>query len=156
MKKLETLLTVLDSKIESSDEINLQVSKSSVGWHIEHTLLAINVIITGLKNSNPSEYKWKFNLSRLFVFTINKIPRGKGKAPDRVQPNTIFTTESLKNHLKLTIDKLKELNKLNTNQFIDHPIFGNLNLKSTIKFLHIHTNHHIEIIDDIIKKHKKV
>ena len=156
MKKLKTLLMELESKIENSDEINLQVSKSSVGWHIEHTLLVINVIITGLKNSNPVEYKWKFNLSRLFVFTLNKIPKGKGKAPDRVQPKNIFTTESLKNHLTLTSDKIKELNNLNTNQFIDHPVFGNLNLKSTIKFLHIHTHHHIEIIDDIIKTPKKV
>ena len=156
MEKLKTLLMILESKIGKSEQINLQVSKSSVGWHIEHTLLAINVIITGLKNSNPSEYKWKFNLSRLFVFTINKIPRGKGKAPDRVQPKTIFTTESLKNHLTLTQDKLTELNNLKANQYIDHPIFGNLNLKSTIKFLHIHTNHHIEIIVDIIKVQKKV
>ncbi len=156
MNKLKTLLKELDSKIESSDVINLHVSKSSAGWHIEHTLLVINVIIAGLKNSNPVEYKWKFNLSRLFVFTLNKIPKGKGKAPDRVQPKNIFTTESLKNHLTLTLDKLKELDNLNTNQYIDHPIFGNLNLKSTIKFLHIHTNHHIEIIDDIIKTHKKV
>lgn len=155
MKKLKTLLIVLDSKIEYSDEINLQVSKSSVGWHIEHTLLVINVIITGLKNSNPSDYKWKFNLSRLFVFTLNKIPKGKGKAPDRVQPKNIFTPESLKIHLALTIDKLTELNNLKANQSINHPVFGKLNLKSTIKFLLIHTHHHIEIIDDIIKTPKK-
>ncbi len=75
MKKLNTLLMLLESKIEKSEQINLRVSKSSVGWHIEHTLLVINVIIAGLKNSNPGEYKWKFNLSRLFVFTFNKIPR---------------------------------------------------------------------------------
>lgn len=35
--------------------------------------------------------------------------------------------------------------------FFKHPYFGNLNVKDAIKMLKLHTRHHIDIINDIIK-----
>ena len=152
MEKLKMLLEELESKIESFEMINPAVSTSSVGWHIEHSFLVINVIIDGLKKSNPNDYRWKFNLKRLYVYTINKILRGGSKAPKRVQPQNNFSQESLKNHFLITSDKLKELSNLNPDNYIEHPVLGKLNAKPAIKFLFIHTRHHIDIINDIIKK----
>lgn len=152
MEKLKLLLEQLESKIENFELVNPAVSNSSIGWHIEHSFLVINVIIEGLKKSNPDDYKWKFNLKRLFVYTINKIPRGSGKAPKRVQPQNNFSQESLKNHFVITTEKLKELNDFNPDNYIEHPVFGKLNVKPTKKFLFIHTRHHIDIINDILNK----
>jgi hypothetical protein len=47
---------------------------------------------------------------------------------------------------------LNQLEKINKNQFIEHPYFGHLNKKETEKFLYIHTLHHLKIIKDLIKK----
>ena len=152
MEKLKLLLEELDSKIENFELVNPAVSTSSVGWHIEHSFLVINVIIEGLKKSNPNDYKWKFNLKRLYFYTINKIPRGGSRAPKRVQPQNNFSLESLKNHFANTNEKLQELNNLSRNNYIEHPVMGKLNAKPAIKFLCIHTRHHIDIIDDILKK----
>jgi hypothetical protein len=41
---------------------------------------------------------------------------------------------------------------MSSDKYFDHPYFGNLRLNKTIKFLEIHTKHHLEIINDIIKK----
>lgn len=151
MDKLSKCLNELESKISNSESLNLAISKSSVGWHVEHTLLTINSIIDRLKNSDPNDYKWKFNFPKILVFTINKIPRGRAQSPVSVQPRNNFTIETLKNHLDITKRKLAELQILKPTNYIEHPVFGKLKLKHTIKFLEIHTKHHIDIINDIIK-----
>jgi hypothetical protein len=149
--KLSKRLNELEINISNSESLNLAISKSPVGWHIGHTLLTINVVIDGLKKSDPNGYKSKFNFSKIFVFTTNKIPRGKAQSPRSLQPKNNLTAEDLKNHLDITKGKLAELKTLKPNNYIEHPVFGKLKLKYTIKFLEIHTNHHLHIIRDIIK-----
>ncbi len=152
MKKLQEVLEELQTKISQQEVVNTSISEASVGWHIEHSLLVINSIIKALKNSDPKEYEWKFNFARLFVYTMNKIPRGKGKAPERVRPREGFDAVSLQTHLLKTVETLEELNHIAPNSYFVHPYFGKLNLKGAIKFLRLHTNHHIHIINDILKK----
>ena len=135
MDKLSELLKELESRIPNQELINQAISKSTVGWHIEHTLLTINLIIRALKNSNTKDYKRKFNFPRLLVFSMNKIPRGRAKSPKAVQPKDNFNVESLKKHIGNTTEKVKEMSSLKTDNFFEHPVFGNLNLKPTIKFL---------------------
>jgi hypothetical protein len=54
---------------------------------------------------------------------------------------------------ELTFRKIKnslvDLETLNANSYFTHPYFGDLNLKKTIWFLNLHTNHHLKIIKDI-------
>lgn len=151
MSKLEKLINEIESLISKQAKINTAISTSSVGWHIEHCLLTINLIIEAVKASDPSVYKWSFNFNRTLILSIGKIPRGRAKAPTIVQPNIDFNTETLKKHLNKVKQKLEVLNTLNKNHHFPHPYFGALNLKPTIKFLEIHTQHHIKIMKDIIK-----
>lgn len=151
MEKLKKLIQDLESKIPNQEILNPTISKSSVGWHIEHTLLTMNLVIGALQKSNPENYKRTFNFYRVLVFAMNKIPRGKAKAPKIVQPKEDFNIESLKSHLEKAKAKLAELNSLSNKNYFEHPYFGHLTLKPTIKFLEIHTNHHLQIINDIIK-----
>lgn len=150
MKNLESLITELETKIAKQESINEAISKSSVGWHIEHTLLAINLIIDQLKKSDPNDYKWEFSFTRILVFTINKIPRGRAQSPKSVIPKNNFTAETLKKHAEIAKEKLKELQVLHQNNYFEHPFFGKLNLTPAKRFLNIHTKHHIAIINDII------
>ena len=151
MNKLSTLIDQLEQYIAKQTSINPSVSRSPVGWHIEHSLLTIDSIIDALKRSDPALYKWKFNFPKLLIFTINKIPRGRAQAPSTVQPNENFSAASLKTHAASTRQKLLELEKLQSNKFIKHPVFGHLKLKPTLKFIAIHTQHHLNIIKDILK-----
>lgn len=152
MNELQELLNHLESNIPQQTIINPAVSASPVGWHIEHILLTINLIIEALKISNSANYKRRFSIMRILVFTLNKIPRGKARAPRVVQPKVDFNLETLKQHLELVKNKLDELSSIDPNQYFEHPYFGHLKLKPTIKFLGIHTRHHLHIINDIIGK----
>lgn len=151
MNKLQDYLNELEAKISKQENYNNCISKSNVGWHIEHILLTINMIIVEIQKSNPKNYKWSFKLPRILVFTMNKIPRGRAKSPEVVVPKT-YDELTLIEHLKITKFKITELENIISDKYFNHPFFGNLKLDKTIKFLKIHTNHHLEIINDIIKK----
>lgn len=151
MNKLEAQISEFEQRISDMMLVNEGISKAPVGWHIEHILLATNGIIDSLVQSNPANYKWSFNFWRTLVLTTNKIPRGRGKAPSRSRPKDDFTKETLEKHILKTKRKLTELQSLDKNSYFEHPYFGQLNLKPCTKFLKIHAQHHLNIINDIIK-----
>ena len=150
MNTLNIQLNQLEMYIAKQDKLDVAVSKSPVGWHIEHSLLTINAIVNALQQSNPENYKWSFNIIRVIVLTIKKIPRGKGKAPAIVQPKD-YNTATLAAHIQGTKEKIAELQNISPNQYFQHPFFGHIKLKKTIAFLKIHTQHHLSIINDIAK-----
>lgn len=149
MNKLKSVLDELESHIIDFEKTNVAVSQSSIGWHIDHSLIVIKSIVAQLKKSNPQEYKWKFNWKRTYIQTINKFPRGKGKAPKAVQPTETSSIEVLNSKLEIANKSIIELENLESNNFFMHPYFGNLNLKTSIWLLELHTKHHLEIIKDI-------
>ncbi len=148
MNKLHTLLRDIETKIALQNMQQQSVSASSIGWHIEHSLLAINKIIAATKNSDASTYKFIFKPIKYIVFLTNKIPRGKAKNPKSVEPD-FFDENTLKAHFIATLAIIKEIEIIDKNKYFKHPYFGNLKLKDTVKFLEIHTKHHIKIINDI-------
>jgi hypothetical protein len=149
MNNLTSLLNQLESHIVDFEKTNVAISQSSIGWHIDHSLMVINGIIDQLKKSNPEQYKWRLNWNRIFIQSINKIPRGKAKAPKVVQPLEPATAVLLISKLEIAKNSLVDLETLNANSYFTHPYFGNLNLKNTLWFLKLHTNHHLKIIKDI-------
>lgn len=152
MQELHKLLNQLESDISSFDKVNLAVSSGSVGWHIEHSLKTIDQIVTACKNSNPSNYQWRFNFNRFLILTLaKKIPRGKAKAPKIVRPEGEISLETLDMSLSKVKENLMDWKDLDKNTHFPHPFFGILNKKETANFLALHTKHHLMIIDDILK-----
>jgi len=150
MKNLENLLDHFESRIQLFTNENLAISKSNIGWHIEHSLLTINGVAKLLVQSNPKNYKWKFNFVRILVLKRGRIPRGRAKAPEVVVPKITYNETLLLSHLEQTRKSISELESISKDHYFDHPYFGKLKKKDTIRFLEIHTNHHLEIIEDII------
>jgi len=152
--KLPYLVNQLENKISENEKININISNTNVGWHIEHSLLVIDEVIKELASSNPKNYTWNFNIYKYFIFIINKIPRGRKKSPSSVHPLINYDKTSLHLHVLNTKKHCEELNNIKADQFFQHPHLGKLNLKSSIKFLELHTEHHLKIIDDILLKNK--
>jgi hypothetical protein len=152
MQNLVTLLQEIETKIESRESINTSVSKSDVAWHLDHSLKVIIGVINTLKKTNPEKYQWKFNFKRTVVLALNNFPRGKAKAPETVVSKGLVTIEDLKSQIELVKQQINNLNSLHPKNNFIHPYFGMLNLKQTIHFLCIHTNHHLKIVNDILKK----
>ncbi len=152
MKKLEKLLQQIEEYIPFQATERKSISQVSAGWHLEHCMLVLNGVVQAMEDSNPEEYKFQWKPIRFVIMTVKKIPRGKGRAPSRVQPTVEFNEVSLQEHLLKTRDSFNKLRNLEKNQFFPHPYFGNMKLKAAIKFLGIHTSHHLNIVRDIVKE----
>lgn len=154
-KRITKLLDGLERlrlSIPYATSVNSTVSTANVGWHIQHSALVLLKVIKALETSDPQSYKWTFNLSRVYVFTMNKIPRGKAKAPKLVQPETDASAEELFQLIEKAKRKVSMSESFQKNKHFQHPFFGNLNVRPGITMLRIHTEHHLAIIDDILKK----
>jgi len=154
MALLEKEILVLEKAIKVSDKKAVKISSSNVAWHIDHSLKVIQRVCNFLIASKQSDYKWKFNKWRFIIFLKGTIPRGKAKAPRHVRPPENITIDDLKNQLKKVKQLLNTIKRLPPKSNFDHHIFGKLHLKKAIRFLEIHTKHHIKIINDILNNQK--
>lgn len=152
MQKLVQYINELKTFLPSAYILNEKVSSSSVGWHIDHSLLVISQIIAAMEASDPANYQFQFSLKRFLAFSMNRFPRGVAKAPKQVKPTEAFNEMNTIAAFGNIMHRLSVLENLAPNQFFTHPFFGKLNKKATIKMLSIHTAHHILIIKDIIHK----
>lgn len=148
--KLHIQVDQLFSLIPHFTKLNTSISTSSVGWHISHTAAVANKVIEALQHSNPANYRWQFNLKRTLLFTLGKIPRGKIQAPAGVKPADIITEASLIKDLQQLQRNLATLNDLSPSYWFKHPFLGQLNKKQTLRFLYLHTQHHLNIIHEIL------
>jgi hypothetical protein len=151
MQKLLSKIDALEKHIVHAAALQPIVSEASVAWHIEHSCLVITKITQTLQNSDPNKYQWKWNTMRAFVFLLRKFPRGRAKAPQSVMPDTNITKEHLHESIAEARKAVATLSTCSKNQYFLHPFFGDLNKASTTYFLGIHTNHHLQIIEDILQ-----
>jgi hypothetical protein len=147
VQQLESYMTGAHVKVSS-------VSKRGVDWHIDHALKVINVSAQAVIDSDPKDYKSKFNFYRSLLLPLGYFPRKKVKAPKVVNNREEIEIEDLVTQLEQAKALISELNTLEPKKNFKHPYFGVLNLKESQRFLAVHTNHHLKIIKDILSKHK--
>ena len=150
MKQLNHQLNLVETYLPHAKVSNTAISSANIAWHIEHLLLVIDRVSISLSQSNPENYKWRFSLPRILVMMRKKIPRGRGKAPKAVRPESEIYENELQRHLATTRKNMEHLSRLPAGKYFSHPLFGDLKLKQAIIFLQIHTQHHIAIIQDIV------
>ncbi|KAA5827820.1 DUF1569 domain-containing protein [Algibacter amylolyticus] len=152
INKLTAQLAKIEGLIPKKEVKNPSVSKASIGWQLDHALKVFNAVSEWTENSNPNEYQYKFNLMRTVLFPLGYFPRGKVKAPKYVIPPEIINVEDLKSQIQTAKSHIEKLQVLPKNAFYKHFIFGKLPKTKTLRFLYMHTNHHLKIVNDILNK----
>ncbi|GGG61991.1 DUF1569 domain-containing protein [Epilithonimonas arachidiradicis] len=151
MIKIQDQLQKIESLLPEINKENENVSKASVGWHLEHSLLILNGSLKGLTMTNPENYKPKFSVKKFIFLNFGLIPRGKIKSPKQFIPLETPTKDSIEKLLNLAKERLETVKNLPLESYITHPFLGDLDKKTTLKFLALHTNHHLKIVNDILK-----
>ena len=151
MKKLLQVLNDFEKQAPLYLNNNKMVSEANVGWHIMHSCLVINSIAKAIIASDPALYKKKFSWKAFLVLLLNKIPRGKAKAPSFTQPASEVSREMVMQQIAEARKSAESLLTADKNKYFTHPIFGDLQLPTAIKFLYVHSYHHEKIIKDILQ-----
>jgi hypothetical protein len=143
-------LSELESYIPQLEKTNSKITHSTVGWQIDHSLRVVFGVSTQLQISNPNEFKSTFSFMKFIVMTTKNIPRGKAKAPKSVRNENPITEESIRKLLEKTKEEVTKIEHLDKNSHFPHPYFGHMNKKEAIRFIEIHTEHHLKIIRDML------
>lgn len=151
IQTIQQLLSNIEDNIINKDFKNKKVSTSTIGWQLDHSLKVINRVCETTINSNPNTYKPNLKPIGMLLLTLGTFPRGRAKAPKIVLPPENITTEDLYHQLKNAHKHLKILASIPKTSHFKHYLFGNLSKKQTIRFLEIHTKHHLKIVRDILK-----
>ena len=149
--KLLKLISEIEKRIPYALKSNETVSKVNVAWHLDHSVKVIVGISKQLLRSDVSAYKANFNFPRAVLFTLGFIPRGRGKSPKVVLPPDTILIEDITTQVEMGKELVSGLKELPKNAHFAHPVFGVLNKSKAIRFIEIHTKHHLRIIDDILK-----
>ncbi|MCX6317057.1 MAG: DUF1569 domain-containing protein [Bacteroidetes bacterium] len=152
MNSITSLIDELESKIPYVSSSKESVSSVSVGWHIEHSLLAMIKMIAAVEHSDPANFKSSFNFKRTIIFAIGKFPRGKAKAPESVRPPADSDHTALQPLFEKARQKAALIAQLAPDKYFTHPVFGDLRKKQSLRVFTLHTKHHLQIIADILKK----
>ena len=151
--KIENYLSEMEGLVSKHTVLDEKISSANIGWHLEHTLLVLEYSLRALPTSIIADYKPKTSLRKTIILFTRKIPRGIAKAPKGVRPiDENITEENLHQRLDTVKKLLLAANSLSQNHFFPHPFFGDLRLKTAIRFLEIHTNHHLKIVREIVGK----
>ncbi len=146
---LRSELNQLRNAISLCNMQNNHVSLSPIGWHIDHSLKTICSICEQLRESNPTDFKWRFNITRNYIFIRGSIPRAKERDPIVIHPEEELCQRQLVDLLTKTEEILSTIEELPKNSFFKHSYFGELNLKRALYYLQLHTAQHLKIIDEI-------
>ena len=147
---LTEMLFKIEEHVSSKNKVNNKISKASVGWQLDHALKVFNAVSEQTINSNPEMYKPSFSVMRLVLFKLGFFPRGKARAPKIVRPPEIILETDIFSQLQDARTNILKLEKVPAKSYFKHHMFGMLNKKQTLRFLEIHTNHHLKIMIDII------
>ncbi|MCB9256369.1 MAG: DUF1569 domain-containing protein [Chitinophagales bacterium] len=146
-----SLLSRIENALPEANKSNTAVSARGVDWHLEHSLKIINSICSTLLHSDPKNYKPKFTIGKWYILLRGSIPRGRARSPKAFNNPEKIDLELLPVLLAKAKEKLAAIEKLDPNAHFAHPLFGDLNLAQAKKFIVIHTQHHLQIVDDILK-----
>lgn len=149
---IDKSIMALENAIPFYGQHQKSVSAKNVAWHLDHSLKVINIVCDALKTSNPEKYKSTFSFIKFYIFLRESIPKGKVTAPKSVVSNDEILKSSIESQLAEAKINLREIKNLPAKSHFQSPYFGKLSLKKSQHFLVIHTNHHLAIVNDILKK----
>ncbi len=158
LRRLESQIDDLESLLSEAAAVAPQVSKWSIGEHVEHCAIALagtgERFETALR-TGPVAVPGGPSLVGKIILWSGFIPRGKGKAPQAVLPQKIDRhriREALAKERQRWSDLKPDIGVLQASGWrFSHPIFGPLTPLQWLRFNEIHLHHHRKVIEDIRK-----
>lgn len=165
---LRTALVRLEARLNGSDAAwharEATVSSWSVAQQVDHALRAAQTMLAAAASLAPEgaataaarAARARLNLPGRVVLWLGRIPRGRGQAPAAVLPGTEPERELARGRLSEVRTQLDALAPRATELArwpgaLPHPALGRFAARHWLRFAPIHTEHHLAIVDDILR-----
>jgi hypothetical protein len=119
-----------------------------VAEHLDHTIKVTSSTMRVLLKPELPRLPNGINMIGRLVLLTGWIPRGRGKAPEKLR-GAVCSAEDLKARLvelDELIDRIAAEPPRNGDPVVRHPFFGGLSFRQALRFLAIHTDHHLKIV----------
>jgi hypothetical protein len=148
--QIETMRAIVRSPDLSAR--NERVSGWSVAEHVDHMYKVAMSIVRRLADASAEPLPRGVNFLGRLVLLFGWIPRGRGKSPSRLIGTRADGAEIDAALLRLEreLDALPpEGLRTSRGKIVPHPLFGALTPPQALRFIVVHTRHHLKIIREI-------
>lgn len=157
-RQFAAMRDLADSMSEALFVPRPEISGWSVGEHLDHLGKVGGGILHLLAKDKPVEFRGVSLLGRV-VLGAGWIPRGKAKAPEKMQ-GVAGTKEEIDSLLGRGEELLRQLAENPPRErrlpLVKHPYFGGLNAPQAARFVAVHNHHHLKIIRAVAAAHGRV
>ena len=143
-------LHAIRALIPQRDVTVAAVSAWSVGEQIHHAALVARAISERLDRSGQPAPRTLRSLLGQVVLWRNGFPRGRAKAPSAVLPASGLSADRLNAAIDQAGEALVAASALPSEAWVRHFILGIYRRDDALRFVAVHTRHHLAIARDII------
>lgn len=149
--QLDRIAALLEVEPDATPLRVERVSGWSVAEQVDHVLKIVQAQLARLDERRPA--RTGINLVGRIILGIGRIPRGVGKSPAPVR-GEVRTRPALIAALVATRERLERMAGdaalwSDPRPLAGHPYFGGLTPRQVLRFLAVHTDHHLRIVADI-------
>lgn len=149
VRQVEALIAAGDEKLGRRAP---KVSGWSVGEQVDHLLKVLDRSL-GLLLTSEQALPKGINLTGRLLLALRRLPRGVGKAPAALRgaERPAGELRELAARIPPLLAKVREQPErfARSTPVYPHPYFGGLDAAQAIRFLAVHTDHHLRIVADI-------
>jgi|ERR1700743_633526 len=165
-KAIEAAFDIYRNRLEAIPDEQFTVTPPGGGWsyaevysHILQADLGSSIAMERCINGTANPTKKGLNLLGRLVLFFHRFPPVKVKVPEKTaakMPVNKISKEEARNLLIKCRKRINEIAPLVNNALPQnrhkHPRLGNLDARNWLKFILIHTKHHLKQLDRIEKK----
>lgn len=123
--------------------------------HLDHLLKVTTAIVGRIAGGETLSNARGISLLGRIILIIGRIPRGRGKAPERMHGARVDAAalDAALDEAERLVDQLDaSVIARRRDPAVRHPRFGGLTPAQALRFVSIHHEHHLRIIDDIVAR----
>ena len=119
--------------------------------HLDHTIKVASGLLHVLNKEEIPRLPRGISVIGRLVLLIGWIPRGRGRSPERMlpAPATVDELQQRLTEMDAQIERVANRTAaVPAFPIVRHPVFGGLTYAQALRFIAIHTHHHLKILDD--------
>ena len=141
------------------DGPNLLAESKISAWtpaeHLDHLIKVSTSLINRLLERDVEPLARGISVVGRVILTVGRIPRGRGRSPERLR-GARATADALRAALDEFETALAALDATHLDgkrgAIVPHPRFGGLTPAQALRFAAIHNDHHLRIIEDVLRQ----